>query len=239
MDETRIDFRLRTRYLDAKARTLDEALAMIATWTAAGEAKSVGLIGNAAEVFPELLSRMQAGGPRPDIVTDQTSAHDPLHGYCRWAGPSRLARPAGNRPRGRAGRRAGIHARPCRRDGRFLERGRADAGLRQQHPAGRAGRRAGERLRLSRVRARLHPPAVLPRHRPVPLGGAVGRPRGHPQDRRRDEAAVPRTTRICTAGWTWPQDRIAFQGLPARIMLDRAGRPASRRADVQRDGGLG
>ena len=82
VDETRIDFRLRTRYLDAKARTLDEALALISDWTAKGEAKSVGLLGNAAEVFPELLKRMQAGGPRPDLVTDQTSAHDPLHGYC-------------------------------------------------------------------------------------------------------------------------------------------------------------
>jgi urocanate hydratase len=82
IDESRIDFRIRTRYLDAKARTLDEALAMIADWTSQGEAKSVGLLGNAAEVFPELLARMQAGGPRPDIVTDQTSAHDPLHGYC-------------------------------------------------------------------------------------------------------------------------------------------------------------
>ena len=81
-DETRIDFRIRTRYVDAKARTLDEALGMIANWTAKGEAKSVGLLGNAAEVFPELLARMQAGGARPDIVTDQTSAHDPLHGYC-------------------------------------------------------------------------------------------------------------------------------------------------------------
>jgi len=82
VDETRIDFRLRTRYVDAKAKTLDEALALIADWTAKGEAKSVGLLGNAAEVFPELLRRMQSGGPRPDIVTDQTSAHDPLHGYC-------------------------------------------------------------------------------------------------------------------------------------------------------------
>jgi urocanate hydratase len=78
VDETRIDFRIRTRYVDAKARTLDEALAMIAEWTAKGEAKSVGLLGNAAEVFPELLRR----GVRPDVVTDQTSAHDPLHGYC-------------------------------------------------------------------------------------------------------------------------------------------------------------
>ena len=82
VDETRIDFRIRTRYLDAKAKTLDEALALIADWTAKGEAKSVGLLGNAADVFPELLARMKAGGVRPDIVTDQTSAHDPLHGYC-------------------------------------------------------------------------------------------------------------------------------------------------------------
>lgn len=80
-DETRIDFRLRTRYVDAKAHTLDEALAMIQDWTSKGEAKSVGLLGNAADVFPELVKRMKNGGPRPDIVTDQTSAHDPLHGY--------------------------------------------------------------------------------------------------------------------------------------------------------------
>ena len=76
-DETRIDFRLRTRYLDEKTRSLDEALEIIDRWTAAGEAKSVGLLGNAAEIFPELVKR----GVRPDIVTDQTSAHDPLHGY--------------------------------------------------------------------------------------------------------------------------------------------------------------
>ncbi len=76
-DSDRIDFRLRTRYLDERAETLDEALEMIDRWTAAGEAKSVGLLGNAAEVFPELRKR----GVRPDIVTDQTSAHDPINGY--------------------------------------------------------------------------------------------------------------------------------------------------------------
>ena len=72
-----IDFRLRTRYLDEKAESLDEALALIERWTAAGEAKSVGLLGNAAEIFPELVKR----GVRPDIVTDQISAHDPVNGY--------------------------------------------------------------------------------------------------------------------------------------------------------------
>ena len=72
-----IDFRLRTKYVDERADTLDEALAMIDSWTKAGEAKSVGLLGNAADVFPELFRR----GVHPDIVTDQTSAHDPTNGY--------------------------------------------------------------------------------------------------------------------------------------------------------------
>ena len=76
-DETRIDFRIRTKYLDEKATSLDEALEMINRWTKAGEAKSVGLLGNAADVFPELVRR----GVHPDIVTDQTSAHDPVNGY--------------------------------------------------------------------------------------------------------------------------------------------------------------
>ncbi len=76
-DESRIDMRIRTGYLDEKATGIDEALDLIEHWTAAGEAKSVGLLANAAEVFPELLAR----GVKPDIVTDQTSAHDPVNGY--------------------------------------------------------------------------------------------------------------------------------------------------------------
>ena len=76
-DETRAEFRKRTGYVDEITRDLDDALAMIERWTKAGEAKSVGLIANAADVFPDLVAR----GVRPDIVTDQTSAHDPIHGY--------------------------------------------------------------------------------------------------------------------------------------------------------------
>ncbi|RWC54124.1 urocanate hydratase [Mesorhizobium sp.] len=72
-----IDFRLRTRYVDEKAETLDEAMAMIERWTRAGEAKSVGLLGNTADIVPEMFRR----GIRPDMVTDQTSAHDPINGY--------------------------------------------------------------------------------------------------------------------------------------------------------------
>ncbi len=76
-DESRIDFRLRTGYLDRKATSLDEALALMRDACARGEALSVGLLGNAAEVCPALVAR----GVLPDVVTDQTSAHDPLNGY--------------------------------------------------------------------------------------------------------------------------------------------------------------
>lgn len=75
--QSRIDFRLRTRYVDEQATDLDDALARIERYTRAGQARSVALLGNAAEVLPELVRR----GVRPDAVTDQTSAHDPLHGY--------------------------------------------------------------------------------------------------------------------------------------------------------------
>ncbi|MEW9796807.1 urocanate hydratase [Alteromonas sp. CYL-A6] len=77
VDESRIDFRLKTGYVDKKATSIDEALAIIDEAKARGEAVSVGLLGNAADVFPELLAR----GIIPDVVTDQTSAHDPLNGY--------------------------------------------------------------------------------------------------------------------------------------------------------------
>ena len=72
-----VEFRLRSGYLDVAAKDLDEALTIIERSITDGKPVSVGLIGNAAEALPELLRR----GVRPDIVTDQTSAHDPLNGY--------------------------------------------------------------------------------------------------------------------------------------------------------------
>lgn len=74
---SRIEKRLATGYLDAWARDLDEALAMIRDACAKRQAKSVAVLGNAAEIYPELVRR----GIRPDAVTDQTSAHDPINGY--------------------------------------------------------------------------------------------------------------------------------------------------------------
>ncbi|WP_396204291.1 urocanate hydratase [Gemmatimonas sp.] len=79
--QSRIDFRLRTRYVDMQARDLDHALALIREHTARREAVSVALLGNAADVLPELAKRARAGSMRPHIVTDQTSAHDLINGY--------------------------------------------------------------------------------------------------------------------------------------------------------------
>jgi urocanate hydratase len=75
--QSRIDFRLRSRYLDEQATDLDDALARIRRYTAEGKAVSIGLLGNAAEILPALVKR----GVKPDLVTDQTSAHDLVNGY--------------------------------------------------------------------------------------------------------------------------------------------------------------
>ena len=79
--QSSIDFRLRTRYLDKQARDIDDALALIKQHCDRREAVSIGLLGNAAEILPELVRRAQAGGLKPDLVTDQTSAHDLINGY--------------------------------------------------------------------------------------------------------------------------------------------------------------
>ena len=84
--QSSIDFRLRTRYVDEQATDLDDALARIAKYTAEKKAVSIALCGNAADIVPEMARRSKAGGAsgklaRPDIVTDQTSAHDIINGY--------------------------------------------------------------------------------------------------------------------------------------------------------------
>ena len=80
--QSSIDFRLRTRYVDKQAKDLDDALALIAHHTSKKEAVSIALLGNAADIVPELARRVKAGTAiRPDLVTDQTSAHDLVHGY--------------------------------------------------------------------------------------------------------------------------------------------------------------
>ncbi|WP_211441664.1 urocanate hydratase [Collimonas humicola] len=79
--QSSIDFRLRTRYVDKQAKDIDDAIALIQYHCERKEAISIGLLGNAADILPELVKRAKAGGIRPDLVTDQTSAHDLINGY--------------------------------------------------------------------------------------------------------------------------------------------------------------
>lgn len=80
--QSRIDFRLKTRYVDEQATDLDDAIARLQRYAAEGRAISIALLGNAAEVLPELVMRVKGGSaPRPHVVTDQTSAHDLINGY--------------------------------------------------------------------------------------------------------------------------------------------------------------
>ena len=217
VDETRIDFRLRTRYVDAKARTLDEALAMIADWTSRGEAKSVGLLGNAAEVFPELLARMKAGGVRPDIVTDQTSAHDPLHGYCPlgWTVAEWRARqetdPAAVEATARHSMRAHVEAMV----------GFWNAGV----PTLDYGNNIRQVAKEEGLENAFAFPGFVPAYiRPLFCKG-IGPFRwvalsGDPEDIRKTDAAMKRLFPENAHLHRWLDmagDRIAFQGLPARI----------------------
>ena len=80
-DPSRIEMRLKTGYLDERAATIDEALTILARAAADKRVVSVGLLGNAAELMPQLLKRAQTTQMRPALVTDQTSAHDPANGY--------------------------------------------------------------------------------------------------------------------------------------------------------------
>jgi len=119
---SRIERRLATRYVDRKAESLDEAMAIVREAKAQGQAVSVGLLGNAAEIFPEIVRRAKAErkavsvgllgnaaevfpelvrrGVKPDAVTDQTSAHDPLNGYLPAGWSSGAAGDVRNRAEG-------------------------------------------------------------------------------------------------------------------------------------------
>jgi urocanate hydratase len=79
--QSRIEFRIKTRYLDEQATDIDDALARLERYAREKKAVSIGLLGNAADILPELVRRARAGGIRPDLATDQTSAHDLVNGY--------------------------------------------------------------------------------------------------------------------------------------------------------------
>ena len=186
---SRIEFRLKTGYLDTGAATIDEALAIIDRARKDGKPVSVGLLGNAAELYPEILQR----GIRPDVVTDQTSAHDPSNGYlpAGWT----LEQWADRRERDPAGVAEAARRSMARQVEAMLAFHREgipvlDYGNNIRQMAAEAGLKG--RLRLPGLRPGLCPAAVLPRQGAVPLGRAVGRPGRHLPHRRGGEGAAAR-----------------------------------------------
>ncbi|UWQ07943.1 urocanate hydratase [Aliiroseovarius crassostreae] len=212
-DERSADFRLRTRYVDEKTHSLDEALEMIARWTKAGEAKSVALIGNAADIFPEIYKR----GVRPDIVTDQTSAHDPINGYlpqgwsvAEWRAKAETA-PKEVEKAARASMRVQVEAMVA------------------FHEAGVPTVDYGNNIRQMALEEGLENafafPGFVPAYiRPLFCKG-VGPFRwaalsGDPEDIYKTDQAMKELFPENTHLHNWldmARDRIAFQGLPARI----------------------
>jgi urocanate hydratase len=208
-----IDFRLRTRYVDERADTLDEALEKIERWTKAGEAKSVGLLGNAAEIVPELFRR----GVRPDMVTDQTSAHDPLNGYlpkgwslAEWR-EKRVSDPKAVEKAARASMREHVEAMV-----KFW-----DAGV----PTLDYGNNIRQVAKDEGFENAFAFPGFVPAYiRPLFCRG-IGPFRwaalsGDPEDIYRTDAKVKELTPGNTHLHNWldmARERIAFQGLPARI----------------------
>ncbi len=210
---SRIEMRLRTGYLDVEARGLDEALARIEAAKQAGQPVSVGLLGNAAEVFPELVRR----GVRPDVVTDQTSAHDPLNGYLPrgWTLPEWEAR----RERDPAGVAAAARASMAEHVRAML------AFHRMGVPTLDYGNNIRQMAKEAGVADAFDVPGFVPAYiRPLFCRG-VGPFRwvalsGDPEDIFRTDAKVKELLPDNAALHNWldmARGRIQFQGLPARI----------------------
>ena len=209
--QSRIEFRLKP-VISTSRRPTSMTLARIARLPPKGEA--IGFLGNAAEILPELVRRA-AGIIKPDIVTDQTSAHDLVNGYLpagwtlalEWqnarADNARHAalRDAAAPPAG-ARRRCSTSLRghpKCVDYGNNIRQVARDRGVKMRSPS----RFCARYIRLSSVAG------------PVPLGGAVGDPDDIAKTDAKVKSCSPKTN-ICIAGSTW-RKRIAFQGLPARI----------------------
>ncbi len=168
-DPSRIARRIEYGYLDVAADDLDDALRRAVAARDAGEPLSIGLLGNAAELLP----RMLALGAPVDVVTDQTSAHDPLTYLPRGVAFEEMAALRAEDPAGFTERAQQSMAEHVAAMVGFMDGGRRGVRLRQLDPrrGGHRGLPAG--LRLPRLRARLHPAAVLRGQGAVPLGGAV------------------------------------------------------------------
>ena len=176
VDEARIEKRLATRYCDRLTHDLDEALTWVREAQSAGTPLSVGLVGNTAVVLPELVRR----GVTPDVLTDQTSAHDMLNGYVP-AGMS-LADAAALRredPQGVRGAGDGVGGGARPRDARATTARRRHLRLWKQFAHSGPRCRRGERVRHPGLRPGVHPAPVLSGQGSVSVGRVVRGPAGH------------------------------------------------------------
>ena len=215
VDATRIERRLATRYVDERPTTSSTAVATtFASGSGDGTARSIALLGNAADVLPALVAR----GVVPDVVTDQTSAHDELEGYvpngmtldaARTCGaPTRASTPGSSLARdGRARRR---DARRCSGAAPWRSTTATTSARRRGGPAKRrpSTSRASCPSSSARCSARARGRSAGPRCRAIPR---TSPPRTAWRSR------CSRTTSRCAAGSGWRGERVAFQGLPARI----------------------
>ena len=189
VDPARIEKRMQTRYLDRCTTDLDEAVEWAEAARDEGRAESIGLLGNAAETHPRLLEM----GFFPDVVTDQTSAHDMLEGYVP-AGMTLEEAEALRTEDAEAYMKHSFEsvATPRRGVARVRQEGLDLRRVRQCDPSpGREGR--GDRgIRYPGLRRGVRPPAVLRGQGPVQVGRAVRRPGRHPRHRRDDPRTLPR-----------------------------------------------
>jgi urocanate hydratase len=213
IDETRARRRVETRYLDLVARDLDHALELVAEAKQQKKALSVAVIGNAAMVFPELVRR----GFRPDLVTDQTSAHDPLNGYI----PSDLSMAAANELRLRDPQ---AYVTRARESMAVQVRAMLDFQKRGSHVFD-YGNNLRAQAKLAGVENAFDFPGFVPAYiRPLFCEGS-GPFRwvalsGDPADIRRTDQAMAELFPQKTGLQRWLKlaaERVAFQGLPARI----------------------
>ena len=232
---SRIEFRLKTGYLDTEAASIDEALAIVERARADGKPVSVGLLGNAAEVYPEMLER----GIRPDAVTDQTSAHDPSNGYLpagwtleEWA-DRRERDPAGVAEAAKRSMARQVEAMLAfHRDGIPV----LDYGNNIRQMASEAGLRDAFDF-PGFVQAYVRP--LFCRGKGPFRWAALS---GDPEDIYRTDETVKELLPDDRALHTWldmARERIRFQGLPSQDLLARARRSRPGGARLQRARAVG
>ena len=232
VDPARIERRLATRLSSTKPPTRSTRRSIaLRDGARRATARSIGARGATPPTCCRSSSRAAS---TPDVLTDQTSAHDPLNGYVpNGLSLARRAALREQRSRTTTSRAAiaGDGARTSRRCSRCSAAARSSFDYGNNIRAQAADGRRRRRVRHSRLRARVHPAALLRRQGPVPLGRALGRSGRHRASPTSGARAVPATTRRWRAGSAWPASASQFQGLPARICWLGYGERARVRAD--------